>query len=604
MSENTLVLKSINQLFEYSFFIPSYQRGYRWTEIQVTQLLEDIWYFAKNPPKHEAGTEKPFYCLQPIVVKNHSEIENEWEVIDGQQRLTTIFLILKNLEAQIERDQKNFNRIFYETREGSEDFLKNINSEESEKNIDYFHISAAYKTIQTWFQQKANTTEDASPRAVFTPTFLTNTKVIWYEVHEQNTNPIEIFTRINIGKIPLTNAELVKALFLQKENFADDKVTLKQLQIASEWDAIEKTLQDDAFWFFIYNQTNPLKYDNRIEYIFDLMKNKKKDHEFYHTFNEFQKDFTASKVGKKKPEIDKIWLSVKQYYLSLEEWFKDQELYHLIGFLIDCEYDINSLKKECLDVTKEAFRKFLKREISKEVKCQVDEMEYKDKRTKKLLLLFNIQTILASREAEMRFPFFKYKDDDWDIEHVRSQTEKQITAGTRKEWALDVLEYFTGENGYSDTALVDKTEKETQREVADKMQNESEKGFCNDLVKVLDSDKIDDEFFTKLYDDLLIYFNEKAAPVNINSISNLALLDSATNRSYKNAMFPIKRKRIIQNDKNGIFVPISTKNLFLKFYSRKMGEVMYWKDTDATDYLNEIKLTLKEYLPLQDKSNE
>ena len=64
-------------------------------------------------------------------------------------------------------------------------------------------------------------------------------------------------------------------------------------------------------------------------------------------------------------------------------------------------------------------------------------------------------------------------------------------------------------------------------------------------------------------------------------------------------MFPIKRKRIIENDKNGIFVPIATKNLFLKFYSKKMGDVMYWNGDDAKDYIESIKLTLKEYLPLQ-----
>lgn len=69
-------------------------------------------------------------------------------------------------------------------------------------------------------------------------------------------------------------------------------------------------------------------------------------------------------------------------------------------------------------------------------------------------------------------------------------------------------------------------------------------------------------------------------------------------------MFPIKRKRIIQNDKNGIFVPIATKNLFLKFYSKKMGDVMYWKSTDAENYIESIKQTLKAYLPLQTENNE
>jgi uncharacterized protein with ParB-like and HNH nuclease domain len=608
MEENNLVLKSVNQLFEYSFFIPSYQRGYRWTKTQVTQLLEDIWNFAKNPPKHQEGKEKPFYCLQPIVVKTHDSSKNEWEVIDGQQRLTTIFLILKNLEQQIERDQKNLKRIFYETREDSEEFLKSMKIEICESNIDFFHISTAYKTIHEWFLNKANTTEDASPRAVFAPTFLTNTKVIWYEANEPNTTPIDIFTRINIGKIPLTNAELVKAMFLHKDNFQNEKVNLKQLQIASEWDLIEKTLQDNEFWLFIYNPDNPLKYDTRIEYIFDLMKKKTKEHEFYYTFNKFQEDFEKSRKQHSKPDIDAIWLSVKKYFLTFEDWFKDHYLYHIIGFLVDCKYDLNKLKDESNGKTKDAFKDYLKSQVKKEVNCQIDELEYNDKRIKKVLLLLNIQTILASQKAEMRFPFYKYKDDDWDIEHVRSQTDKQITVGTRKDWALDVLEYLTGVSGFSDEKSEDCSEKKLQIQAIEQMsiiedQAETYK-LCKRLCDVLDAPKVNDEIFNNLYTDILKHFKESEALQNINGIANLALLDSSTNRSYKNAMFPIKRKTIIQNDKNGIFVPLCTKNLFLKYYSKKMDELMYWKEDDAKNYVEAIKNTLAEYLPNQTNGHE
>lgn len=383
---NQLVLKSINQLFEYSFFIPSYQRGYRWSSIQVEQLLNDLWEFAKNPPYHEHGKERPFYCLQPVAVKNHGN--KEWEVIDGQQRLTTLYLILKNLENQIERDQKNFTRIFYQTRPDSEEFLANVDKrteEEASQNIDYFHIFNANKTIRIWFQTKANTTEDAAPKAVLAPVLLRDAKVVWFEIETENNHSIDIFTRLNVGKIPLTNAELIKALFLQKRNFNENEVTLKQIQIASEWDMIEKTLQDDAFWFFIYNPDNSLKYDNRIEYIFDLMKERKKDFEYYYTFNAFYKDFLE--IGQ---NIDKLWLQIKEYFLTFEEWFKDYTLFHYIGYLIECGISINKIKKESEGNPKDQFRDvFLKKEIQKQVECDIDTIEYGDKRIKKILLLFN-----------------------------------------------------------------------------------------------------------------------------------------------------------------------------------------------------------------------
>lgn len=617
MEENILVLKSINQLFEYSFFIPSYQRGYRWSDTQVTQLLEDIWQFSQK----EGKSKGEFYCLQPIVVKYNNA---KFEVIDGQQRLTTIFILIKYLEDVVNIAFQNFtfNSPDYDTRKDSTEFLDNIKDKtenDAKVNIDYFHIWSAYNLIKEWFEKKENNInkidflntllkfkiEEVDGKKIDTAN---NVRVIWYEVHEPKTNPIDIFTRINIGKIPLTNAELVKALFLQKDNFTADKVNLKQLQIASEWDAIEKTLQDDAFWYFIYNPENPLKYDNRIEYIFDLMKFKNKDHEFYYTFNLFQKDFTASKTPQENSTIDIIWLSIKQYFLRIEEWFRDPELYHLIGFLIDCKMNINTLKKESEGKTKIKFKEYLITEIKKEVNCQVDDLEYPNKLIKKILLLFNLQTILSSRKAEMKFPFFKYKTDNWDIEHVRSQTTKEISGSNRVDWSIDVLSYFTGINGYSDTIIsTNKSEKIMQKEHVDKMpdiEDDKTKDFCVRLIEILDSEKIDDEKFKKLYEELLSYFKEGSTPEDIDNISNLALLDAATNRSYKNAMFPIKRKRIIQNDMNGVFVPIATKNLFLKFYSKKMGDVMYWNESDAKDYIEAIKLTLKDYLPIQNSKNE
>jgi len=599
---NQLVLKSVNQLFEYSFFIPDYQRGFRWTDTQVKQLLDDVWNFAKNPPQQEPGKEKPFYCLQPVVVKKRGE--NEWEVIDGQQRLTTIYLILKNLQNQIERDQKNFSKISYETRGatieciGSEEFLKNVEQYEqyADQNIDFNHIQKAYQTILKWFQEKANTTEDAAPRAVLAPILLRDTKVIWYEVEETESNKlIDIFTRLNIGKIPLTNAELIKALFLQKRNFEIEKATLKQIQIASEWDIIEKTLQDDAFWFFIYNPGNPFKYDNRIEYIFDLMKGRTKDSEYYHTFNEFYKDFALNGQNI-KPEIDKLWLEIKRYFLTFDEWFRDYELFHYVGYLIDCGISINTIKKESAGKAKDKFKEeYLKYEIINQVKCNIDSIEYGDKHIRKILLLFNIQTVLETQKSDMRFPFYKYKSEDWDIEHICSQTDKTISASTRLAWVNDILEYFAGTNNISDAEKFINS-----KNVNDKNEKEIRE-ICEALIKLKKADKIVEEKFDPTFKLVQQYFREGNQTEEKNDISNLALLDSTTNRSYGNSFFPIKRNRIINNDSKGVFVPIATKNLFLKYYSKKLGEVMYWNNEDGKDYLEAIKTTLKDFLTTEDK---
>lgn len=616
MNENELVLKSINQLMDYSFFIPSYQRGYRWTEKQVEELLEDIWAFAINPPKQEEGKMRPFYCLQPIVVKQKNGKADEWEVIDGQQRLTTVFLILKNLESQIEKDQKNINRVFYETREESEKFLTEIKEDDSEKNIDFYHISQANKAIQQWFKNKANNTEFATPKAKFATTFLTDTKVIWYVIND-GSDSYDIFTRLNIGKIQLTNAELIKALFLKKWNNAEavDKLRLKQLQIATEWDRIENTLQDNSFWYFIYNKPdskNP-KYANRIEYIFDLMKNKPDGEDEKYTFYKFYEDFEISKNKNKYkiPDTDALWLIVKKYFLTFEEWYKDRELYHLIGFLISINYrlqDILEPKKNNVKITitsKTEFKAFLKDEIRRKVKFDISKLNYGDNNEiKTVLLLFNIQTILSNEKSNMRFPFNLYKNEDWDIEHVRSQTDKSITGNDRKEWAKDMLEYFTGfaneaeQKQYIDN--IENTDAEIFRTILEKEQS---KNTLTDLYHVAYADKIDDARFSSVYNTIRIEFKEDNEPSKC-AISNLALLDSATNRSYKNAFFPIKRKIILQNDKRGTFIPICTKNVFMKAYSKKFDEVMYWNKYDADFYLQAIEDTLVDYLPKKQVSND
>ena len=627
-----LVLKSINQLLDYKFYIPAYQRGYRWTETQVIQLLEDIWSFAHNPPKAESGQEEPFYCLQPIVVKKRNEQKNEWEVIDGQQRLTTIVLIIHYFnEMWIGKHKIKEPQIFYETRRESENFISqleiDINSEveinlrikealnniklisyfEPENNIDFYHIAKAYKTIHFWVLQMGDKLDNNKFQSVFKH----RTKVIWYEAEEtESNNSIDIFTRLNIGKIPLTNAELIKALFLQTRNFSEEQATLKQIQIASEWDNMEKTLQDDAFWYFIYNPDNPIKYENRIEYIFDLMKKRTKESEYYHTFNKFNEAF-PQKSSNYESDIDKIWEEVKEYFLTFEEWFKDDELFHYIGYLIDCIdkpknknryveniiHKINELKEEAKKKRKISFKKYLRNKIKEQLNCEIDnieELEYGDKRIKRILLLFNILTILQTQKSDMRFPFNRYKSENWDIEHVCSQTEKKISENKRIAWVDDILDYFAG------TTDINQAENFIEDLNSDDEKDLEIYSICDSLIKLKKADNIEDEKFSRIFEQVQKYFKEDAETEQKDDISNLSLLDSTTNRSYGNSFFPIKRKRIIENDSKGIFVPIATKNLFLKYYSGKLGDVMHWNSNDAQDYLKAIKTTLEDFFKKSD----
>ena len=96
------------------------------------------------------------------------------------------------------------------------------------------------------------------------------------------------------------------------------------------------------------------------------------------------------------------------------------------------------------------------------------------------------------------------------------------------------------------------------------------------------------------FDEFFIQFIEafQGQGLDVNSIDNLVLLDSSTNRSYKNSVFPIKRKKIIQREKTGTFVPICTKNVFMKFYSTDVEQMSFWGEKDREQYLTDIEETI------------
>jgi hypothetical protein len=585
MSENNeLVLKPISELLDMSFYIPAYQRGYRWTERQVTDLLNDVLEFCDkdNLSKNE------FYCLQPIVIKAREE---EWELVDGQQRLTTIFLILSFFNGRLSEEyRKKIFSLEYETRVDSKAYLNTLSEVDKEKNIDFFHIYESYQVIRDWFKTYVNRINDIES------VFLNKVKVIWYEVKE-TIDPIDVFTRLNMGKIPLTNGELVKALYLRSSNFDQNEATLQQLKIAQEWDGIEKTLQADSFWYFISNDD---PYSNRIEFILNLMADEvptsedvKRDPNY--TFLVFNKIFANT-----DSVLNKEWLKVKKYFMTIEEWFNDRYLYHLIGFLINQEESISKIKEisdkcdskytfrnklkdlifnKLLNTNGKTINSFDEKELDVFIRKSLANWDYTNNagRIRLALLLFNIASLVASPKSNMRFQFDSYKKDDWDIEHVRSIKSRQPdTPHAQKAWLENVLKYFTGES--DDTA---------QRN-ASKSLLKQEKMFCKEALLLIEGTTFNSELFEELYDKLIMHFGDDKEQEVDNTLGNLTLLDASTNRSYKNSVFPIKRQRIIGLDKTGTFVPLCTKNLFLKYYSKQVNNMMVWTDKDRGDHFDAI----------------
>ena len=188
--DNVLELKTVNQLQEFSFFIPGYQRGYKWGLKEIKELLNDISDFL--PRLINESDDKTWYCLQPVIVKARGD--NTYEVIDGQQRLTTLYLILYYLNQDfVESRRDKLFELKYETRDDSSKYLNDLNETIVNKdNIDYFYISNAYKIIAGWFENKGGNFD----KGEFRSKLKFNSKVIWYLSTENDS--IAIFKRIKI----------------------------------------------------------------------------------------------------------------------------------------------------------------------------------------------------------------------------------------------------------------------------------------------------------------------------------------------------------------------------------------------------------------------
>ncbi|MFT2011575.1 DUF262 domain-containing protein [Pontibacter sp. 13R65] len=593
-----LILKTINELLGYDFYIPFYQRGYRWTSQQVNDLLNDIWAFAEKKDKSSG-----FYCLQPIVVKQKQWQEADqtmdgWEVIDGQQRLTTIYIVLSYLTKEflktdtlLEDYGKEAYTLRYETRPKSELFLKNITEDNS--NIDYHHIWAAYDTVKTWFTNGENT-KDRTDKNKFLDTLLgkkddeRSVQVIWYKV-EPAVNSIELFTRLNIGKIPLTNAELIKALFLSTSSFENESpedCIRRKMEISQIWDDIEQKLSDEHFWSFITNEKQN-KYSTKIELLFDSIAGKKESEiDPLFTFLYFLK-----KSKDRSQSLWDLWLSIEQYYLTLCQWYKEKNLYHKIGYLISVGEDMGDLIQLSMNLMKNKFEIELDERIKARInKVAIEDLNYENKKHYKpienLLLLFNVESIRSNDNIMEYYPFKFHKNRQWSLEHIHAQNSESLDKTKKESW-------FKWLN-YHATLIEELVSEEQNDQVREDWETLLEE------IKQSNNEKLTWDRFAAISKKIIDKFsdNSESHSDDLHSISNLALLSQPDNAALNNSVFEVKRREIINMDKNGNYIPLCTRRAFLKYYNNKPSTQQYyfWGSEDRNNYFKEIKDVLKNYI--------
>lgn len=643
--QNILIRQAIPDLSGKNFFIPDYQRGYRWGSRQVEQLLDDLNDF------FEKGKGE-FYCLQPIVVKELGKEEivklklrsetddNRWyEVIDGQQRLTTLRIVLALFHKLKGRIKYKFT-LMYQTRPQLgkifDSFIYNSDIDEydisvpNDQNldIDSWHILQAAKCILAWLKKGE---EHDVGIDYFTDSFLENfthkrdlenkksVQVIWYELCD-GSDPNGTFKRLNDKKVALSNAELIRAMFLSDsaefeheesiiEGYPEEiqdivrerEQARKQSHIIEQWDIIEKQLRQPDFWAFVKDDGIDEGYSNRIEYLFDLITKKSpnaKD-ELY-TYLRFEE------MVHEKKEVNGLWglwMKVESNYAILLSWYEKREYYHKIGYLIAEKGAtiLIPLLEQAIKQTKTDFDKninwLIKQHITINVNDDIYSYSYDNASQKpylyRILFFYNVESTKIALTQD-KFPFEQYKKEHWTLEHIHAQNSERIDQTDKKKWDTWIEENVTVLEKLS--IRFKKGEKHDPRQTID---------ILKDHKKRINANTYNFKEFIKCFDSVNTYYQKMATaedgPSEIHTISNLALLSGAINSSISNTVFEVKRQSIINADAHGKYIPYCTRLAFLKYYNKNntdfsVQQSFYWGRKDRENYLYNIQSVLEEVL--------
>ena len=592
-NDNNIDLKAISELKGYKFVIPYQQRGYKWTPDNVRILLQDIKDFIDDEAKD-------LYCLQPIAVVR--DFSDKYKVIDGQQRLTTLYLLWKYLFKGDDPYCFDYERDENDERPG---FLKAIHKIESEKddNIDCFFISRAYLTIKEWFhdreEYKLLEYEDRcvlqgdenidNVREQFKNLLLSSKdrksiQVLWYIVEKDEH---EAFRNLNSGKIELSNSDLIKALLLDKTNNLDNRQ-----QIAAQFELMERQLKEDRFWYvFQQKDVEPEKGQSRMDFLFNMIAGVSND--------DYQIDSRKSffKMSNyKKDDLSKMWKEVRQKYQRLRDLFENPYTFHYIGFLTYCDKKEKSILEDYESNKKSDYVDKLKGQIKGVlIHDSLDDYSFEDdkKHLRRLFVLHNIETLLQ-RYNELKdkknlrftyenFPFELLYKQKWNIEHIDSQTKNTLTKSEdREDWIKGV-------------------EADFEEIFEDKLKN---------LKKIALDDINNNANFNLLYDEVINAIKNKINPIkeeDKDRIGNLVLLDEHTNKSFHNALFPRKRRIVImasglKNDNDieenveSVYVPICTQQVYTKSYTKESGiKLTWWEQNDYNAYITDMHEKLDYY---------
>lgn len=565
------LVRSVSEIFNDSqlkqiyYNIPDYQRGYEWGENNVRLLLEDLKKFLDKIYISDTDKfldDKLFYCLQHITIisKDNGEYYN---VVDGQQRLTTIAIIL----AYFGKADLLKGKLKYSSREDTGEFLNNEiftrkyweqnDKEEDVKHKDEFYIRAAANMVQTWDKEQ---TWNSNQRKRYIEILLNRTKLI---VNVVSGNEEMIFANINGAKAELDGADLLRAVQIthsSKEKYEtthsdnSNEVNEYRVKMGMLLDEINnwcgqkdvrtflgRFLKDDSFDKSGFNEKlYPINYLYRMMY--EMHPDNNMPFEF--RFFEYGLDIKGNGVGDDNWEM---YIELKRIYGFVRDWYESDEIYHYLSYLFSnfkSKVNFVAIYKTWENSKgKLSFITELKKEISKYIleiyssDGENNEEPAKEKlkndlanlsfswyhNKESLVKILILLDVIYSCKSKYRLPINYFVSKGEDIEHIGCQTPNEEDLNNREKW----LEYIKKLNDYK---------------------FDIDKGRLDEWwEKLLKEKEAIDNVTSNIIDELNSY--------GLNSIGNLVLLHSSQNRSYRNASFNTKKSIIIEdyyNDKYSI----------------------------------------------------
>lgn len=566
--------------------IPLYQRGYKWEPKHVNKLLDDINNFIGDSDK--------FYCLQNITIVPDAHYFN---IVDGQQRLTTLTILLAFLEEKslvtnkvrfpdnsIRKETNHFlNAIITNTHAGfpsvSWDTFVSDNPQYDHQDI--YHIFSVYLAISTWFDLR----KEKKPTIVkeFRSKLLKHVKLIVNKV-EGSTTEEKIFGNLNSKRIPLDGADLVRAMLITRVAHEEGKregdiknivrVNERRVKIGWELDQINNWWSQEPVKEYFSKFINivseevgvGVKLFDDIKYPINLL---------YLLFAEkrSEKSLTLELIEQHNNNALGLYKELLKLHYTLQDWFCDRKIYHFLGYLFNQvkKKEINfpiiwKLWTEAKDRSSfiTDIKKLIKKSLSADdgVVISFEDQNinwYQDEPDNLVRSLILMDIVHSLKKDQPFLPPSAFVKTNNDIEHIFPQNPQEVKK--KKEFVAFL-------NGIS------------------------EKRFD---VSKFDQKKNSEKYISEMES----FIKSHISGYKINSIGNLVLLYSSLNRSISNSTYSVKRARIINFFHEGNFIQPHSFQVFARYFNNRQDEnndYEHWTNHDITANATFISKTLTKFL--------